>query len=125
MSTPASLRPRRVDLWRQLTGKCPRCRVRYVWYTLPLVRDALCPTCMKPLERTSTRLQWPVVTTNHPRTGLLLAVQWKDEDQATDGTAIGPCWFIYNDGRREDKGWMPRARAAAYAKKRHVIFEAF
>jgi hypothetical protein len=110
---------------RVITGTCTHCHVRYEWTNLPLLRDALCPNCMERLQPTSSQLQWPVVTDEHPRTGLLTAVHWKEMDQSAGGTPKGPCWFIFVDGRREDRGWMSRARAAAYAKEYRVIFEAF
>ncbi len=41
-------------------GKCPRCRVRWLWRGRPRLRDARCPTCGTALARTSEALRWPV-----------------------------------------------------------------
>ena len=47
-------------------GKCPRCRVRFVFQTnTPYynrrLRDLLCPRCGGPLKRTSEQSRWPEV----------------------------------------------------------------
>ena len=42
------------------SGKCIRCRVRWTWTGLPLLRDACCPDCGSKLYQTSHRLRWPV-----------------------------------------------------------------
>lgn len=109
---------------RTTTGKCPHCRVRFEWEGLPLLRDALCHNCLKPLKQTSRALGWPM-NGEKPRTSVLLAVEWKDEDQGEGGEPIGPCRFVYYDGRHENKGWMSRKLAQAYAKKARVLFEVF
>lgn len=44
---------------RQSQGKCIHCRVRWTWWGAPLVRNALCPACHRPLERTSQNLLFP------------------------------------------------------------------
>jgi rRNA maturation endonuclease Nob1 len=41
---------------RQTTGRCHRCRIRFVWEGKPLLRDAYCPYCGSPLQLTTR--QW-------------------------------------------------------------------
>lgn len=41
-------------------GKCIDCQVRWVWRGKPLVRDAICPVCTSPLDRTSGYVRLPV-----------------------------------------------------------------
>ena len=38
---------------QQTQGKCTPCRRRYVWKGRPLLRRALCPSCRRPLDRTT------------------------------------------------------------------------
>ena len=38
-----------------MQGKCPECLIRFVWMSRVKLKDAACPFCRTPLERT-TRL---------------------------------------------------------------------
>ena len=40
-------------------GKCTDCQVRWMWRGKPLVRDAICPACFRPLDRTSGYVRLP------------------------------------------------------------------
>ena len=43
-----------IDWCRARFGRCQECRVSYCWTGLPLVRDAACPRCAKPLGRSTS-----------------------------------------------------------------------
>ena len=39
-------------------GKCPTCRVRFIWKGRPRLYRALCSKCGTPLEQTTHVLRW-------------------------------------------------------------------
>jgi uncharacterized paraquat-inducible protein A len=38
---------------RNVSGRCHRCNIRYVWQPPPLLRDAYCPRCSSKLQQTT------------------------------------------------------------------------
>ena len=50
---------------RTTQGDCSRCKVRFVWPGLPLLRDAICPRCDARLQSITRRLRWPIAH-EHP-----------------------------------------------------------
>lgn len=52
-------------------GRCRPCGVVFSWQGKPLLRDALCPRCKRPLDRTAVALLKPgngvgIVSNQHP-----------------------------------------------------------
>lgn len=37
----------------QCTGRCHSCKIRFTWRGSPLLRNAFCPHCGKPLHQTT------------------------------------------------------------------------
>jgi hypothetical protein len=50
----------------QKQGRCRPCKIRVVWEGKPLLRDALCPRCKAPLDRTSSDLRSVQTVDEHP-----------------------------------------------------------
>jgi len=40
-------------------GKCTACHIRWTWEGAPFVRDAKCPHCNRPLDRTTHKVTLP------------------------------------------------------------------
>lgn len=45
----------------QTSGKCWKCKLRFVWKGKPLLRDAYCCRCKTKLEKTTHLNKWPIV----------------------------------------------------------------
>lgn len=46
---------------RETQGRCRPCKIAYRWLGKPLLREALCPKCSRPLARTTgdlTKVPW-------------------------------------------------------------------
>jgi predicted amidophosphoribosyltransferase len=62
---------------RTTAGRCWRCKVIFQWAGRPLLKNALCPRCKKPLDRTAVSLvsHTPILEDEHP---LELVRHWWD-----------------------------------------------
>lgn len=49
---------------RATYGRCRPCDVIFKWEGRPLLRDALCPNCKRPLDRTAANLVKNVTIVN-------------------------------------------------------------